>query len=160
MFNESNITAHDTEISLLLSKYFIYHFNNKSVTYAREHAERGTHRLKTQHKKDRLLLADSIQNNYNINDFYPDFHVYRGMQLFNAWTWMGGLYCSLGAFKYADNCYKKAYTVYKYQLNIVSIRNIIYICVRRLKCIRYITLDKMIRLTYTLLGRFQEEAKT
>lgn len=142
MLNESNVTAHDTEISLLLSIYFDFYFNNKSITYVREHAARGTHRLKAQHKKDRLMVAELIQKNFTISDFYPDIHAYDDMQLFNAWTWMGDLYCSFGAFQYAANCYKKAHAIYKYRCNTTSIRNFLYICKKRAKCIRSLVLEK------------------
>jgi glycosyltransferase involved in cell wall biosynthesis len=142
MFNESNVTAHDTEMSLLLSKYFGYYFNNKSITYVREHATRGTHRLKAQHKKDRLMVAELIQKNFTISDFYPDSHAYDDLQLFNAWIWMGNLYCSFGAFQYAADCYKKAHGIYKYRCNTTTIRNILYTYKKRAKCIHSLISEK------------------
>jgi hypothetical protein len=99
--------------------------NDRAATYKRRHVEMGTVQLKDQHGKDLLLLCDVIKNNFLIHDFFPDLDDNDRDQLLKAWLWFGNLYCGFGAYNYADECYKKAYSLRKSLFSVVGIKYII-----------------------------------
>jgi glycosyltransferase involved in cell wall biosynthesis len=125
LFNESNRTTQDVEMSLFLSKYYPYYLNSKSTSYSREHPERGQNKLKEQHKKDLLLLSQFIRNNFTLSDFFPNINNKDKGQLANAWAWLGDLYCGFGAYEYADRCYKEGFSVQRRLLSTVGMKYLI-----------------------------------
>lgn len=113
MFNESNKTNQDVEMSLLLSKYYIFYLNDRSITYARDHFDRGTYRLKEQKKEDLFSLSEFINRNLSVGDFFPDINKNDKVGFSYALEWMGDLYLGLNAYEYADSCYRQAFTIRK-----------------------------------------------
>lgn len=106
LFNEANKTTQDVEMALSLARYYTYFLNSQSITYCREHCERGSHTKKGQHKKDLLLLCEFIHDNFTVNDFFSDIN--NNKQLAYAFEWLGNVYCYNGAFEFARACYKKS----------------------------------------------------
>lgn len=124
LFNESNLITQDVEMSLELSRYFTYNLNEKAVTYAREHPERGTNVLKGQRSEILFGLAKIIKEKFTLIDFFPGIESADNMEVANAWRWLGDTYCSLGAYAFADDCYKKAYSINKKLFSIIGIKYI------------------------------------
>lgn len=110
LFNETNRTTQDVEMALMLAKFFTLYFNSQATTFCREHAGRGSHTQKAQHKKDLLLLCDYIHSNFTVHDFFPEITTDNKKQLAYAYEWMGNVYCYNGAFAFARDCYRKSYS--------------------------------------------------
>lgn len=143
LFNEANRTTQDVQMTLSLSKQFVFYFNDKAITYSREHAERGTNKLREQHSKDLLKLCDFIRSNYTITDFFPDINNASKNQHARAWLWLGDLYYEFGAYGYADDCYRESYSAdknmfstafVKYIIGAKSMDNSLFRCLLKLKC--------------------------
>lgn len=125
LFNESNRTIQDVEMTLLLAKYYNFYSNDKAVAYLREHLERGIYRLKEQHVRDRLALSEYLMNNFTFQDFFPNSSEMNKKQLAGAWSFLGNMYCYLGAYKFADKCYKEAFSLYRRPFSRVGIKYIV-----------------------------------
>lgn len=111
LFNESNKTNQDVEMTLRLSSAFPFYLNNNSVTFKREHANRGTYTLSDRQKQDLVILCDFIHNELSLNDFFPNLK--DDKELEEAWIYMGNLYSSWNAADYAEECYKLAILAHK-----------------------------------------------
>lgn len=109
LFNPSNKTTQDVEMTLRLSKYFIFYGNENAILYVREHFERGSYKYKEQHKKDVLLLAGYLKNDFTFADLFPDSGRMTRRELSSAWSQLGNFYCYLGAYDDADDCYRKGF---------------------------------------------------
>ncbi len=120
-FNDANRTMQDVEMSLLLSRKYTYFHNENAYVYKREHENMGTITLKEQHKKDQQVLMKYLHNNFSIKDFFPGIEHESKEQLIEAWTWMGNLYGGFGANQYADECYKKAFSLFSLERKIRKI---------------------------------------
>jgi glycosyltransferase involved in cell wall biosynthesis len=107
LFNESNRTTQDTEMLLRLSCLYPFILNSRSVTYTREHPNRGVHTQADQHQKDRLALCDFIHENLSLQNFFPDSGD-GGDATAQAWILMGHMYRNFGAPHYANECYASA----------------------------------------------------
>ncbi len=124
-FNETNKTTQDVEMSLLLSKHYRFHMNNSSVTYARDHSDRGTRTLTDQHKKDIRALAEFIRTTFTISDFFPNIDDNDNIALSDAWIWMGDLYSGFGSYVYANECYKKGVSLRRNPISAAGIRYVL-----------------------------------
>lgn len=107
LFNEANHTTQDVEMTLSLSKHYEFWLNNQSTSYSRVHPEQGTNTKTDQHKKDSILLANFIRNNFTFHDFFPDLNENDSNKSGGAWRGLGDFYSFLGANEYANECYKK-----------------------------------------------------
>ena len=125
LFNEKNKTTQDTEMSLLLSKYYTLYLNDNAISYCREHSERNTHKMRDQHKKGRLLLADVIRSNFSLYDFFPDLDDKDKRQLSKALEWLGNLYGGFGAYGYADECYKRGFSARRNPFSAIGVKYIL-----------------------------------
>ncbi len=112
-FDEKNKTMQDVQMSLLLSSRFPFYLNDKSVTYSRDHQERGTYILYRQHEEDQRYFCDFIHNKMVIEDFFPTLKNNLD-NISDALVWMGDLYCNFGALKYAEECF---HTSVQYEKN-------------------------------------------
>ena len=112
LFNEFKKTTQDVEMTLRLSRVTPFYLNNKSITYKREHLNRGTYTLSEQHKKDLLDFCDLIHNEFSFNEFFPNLSDNED-EISNAWFYMGNLYYSWGAIHYAEECYSSAVLTHK-----------------------------------------------
>jgi len=107
LFNESNKTNQDVEMTLRLSSIFPFYLNRNSVTFKREHLNRGTYTLSERKKEDLVKLCDFIHNELLLNNFFPGLRD-DNEEVAEAWNYMGNLYSSFGASLYAEECYKLA----------------------------------------------------
>ncbi len=107
LFNESNKTNQDVEMTLRLSSVFPFYLNSNSVTFKREHSNRGTYILSERQKQDLAILCDLIHNELSLDNFFPNLSDDEGA-LEEAWIYMGNLYGSFGATHYAEECYQLA----------------------------------------------------
>lgn len=124
-FNETNRTTQDVEMSLLLAKHYHFHMNNSSITYARDHSDRGTRTLTDQHKEDIHTLAEFVRTTFTISDFFPDIDDNDNIVLSDAWIWMGDLYSGFGSYVYADECYKKGMSLRRNPLSAAGIKYVL-----------------------------------
>lgn len=132
VFNESNQTTQDVEMSLSLSKYYPFSFNKNTLTYVRIHPDSGTemrkgnkHKLKEQHEKDSLLLADFMYKAFSFKDFFPSIRKNDSNETSTAWQSLGDLYRFLGTNDYANECYRNGYQINKKILSVVGIKYLI-----------------------------------
>lgn len=125
LFNVLNKTTQDVEMSLRLAKNFNFYLNDKSVTYCREHENRGTYQLSAQHEKDMVFVANLMHSQFTINDFFPDIHNLNKKQIVSAWEWMGDTYRYFKAYKYANESYKNGFLIGKNLFSKVSIKYIL-----------------------------------
>lgn len=125
MFNESNKTTQDTEMSLLLSRSYHLYFSDGATIFSREHPQRDTYTQKSQHKKDRIVLANFVKENFSIEDFLDGRKIASKSELENVWCWLGDLYSFLGAYEYADECYKIGFNVQRQLFSKVWAKNFI-----------------------------------
>jgi len=107
LFNEKNLTAQDTEMSLKLASAYPFFLNQEATSYRREHPSRGTHAYSEQRKRDRLLLSESIHDQIGFERFFGDIGFDADARS-RAWTWLGRLYEWLGAVHYAEECYRNS----------------------------------------------------
>lgn len=122
LFNESNKIMQDVEMTLLLAKQYRFCSNNKSVVYLREHRERGTYGQKNRIRESRLALSEFLSKNFTFEDFYPRSANMNDKQLACAWVFLGDLYCYLGAYGKANECYKNGYFLHRQPLSMVGIK--------------------------------------
>ncbi len=125
MFNESNKTTQDIEMSLLLSKHYGFVLNNNSETYVRLHPESGSATTKEQHKKDSLLLARFIHENIGLFDFFPHLENKEAAMIAECWQKLGDLYNYFGASDFADECYGKGYEVNKKIFSRIGVKHFV-----------------------------------
>lgn len=126
LLDENNKTTQDVQFTLLLSKYYPFHFNTNTVTFSREHPRRGTYTLKDEHKKDLLRLSDFISKHFSIKDFFPEIKFDDAdKKASEAWSWMGDMYCNFGAYRYADDCYKESHAIQNNFLSIIGMKYIL-----------------------------------
>lgn len=111
LFNETNKTMQDVEMSLRLTKFFRYYHNKNAYVYRREHDQRGTITLKAIHERDMLTFTEYIHDNYSLKDFFPN--IENNKALSEAWEWLGNLYFHFGANKYAVECYNSSFAIEK-----------------------------------------------
>jgi hypothetical protein len=123
LFNEYNKTTQDVEMTLRLSSIFPFYFNRNSVTFKREHLNRGTYTLSEVKKQDLGKLCDFIHNELSLNNFFPNLSG-KDEHVADAWIYMGNMYSSFGAAHYAEECYKLA---------ILANKNILYRWMKMLK---------------------------
>ncbi len=149
-FDENNRTTQDIQMSLILAKNFIFHLNSNTLTYNRDHKNRGTYSAREQHRKDSLYLANFIYSNFSINDFFPSLN--NNFELSKSWIWMGFLYHSFGAVEFSNECFKKAINLQTCFYNRIIIKIlikskksyiIIYNMVRKIKflCLNLLKFD-------------------
>lgn len=116
LFNESNKTNQDVEMTLRLASAFPFHLNTRAVTFKREHLKRGTYTLSEHQKADLIKLCDFIHNELNLKNFFPNLSD-NEREILDAWTYMGNLYSGWGANHYADECYRLAILANKNVVN-------------------------------------------
>ncbi len=107
LFNEGNKTNQDVEMTLRLASAFPFYLNSNSVTFKREHLNRGTYILSDRKQEDLLRLCDFIHNELNLKDFFPNLGE-NNREISEAWIYMSNIYRSWGATHYADECYELA----------------------------------------------------
>ena len=116
LFNESNKTNQDVEMTLRLASAFPFYLNSNSVTFKREHLKRGTYTLSEYQKADLAKLCDFIHNELSLKDFFPNLSD-NEREISDAWTYLGNLYRGWGATHYADECYRLAILANKNVVN-------------------------------------------
>lgn len=125
LFNETNQTTQDVEFSLLLSKHYQYYHNNKAFLYSREHASRGTHVMRRQHRLDIEYLTKFIEEKFTLKDFFPRIDENNRYDLALAWEWMGNMYLGFEAYIYADRCYQNSFSLHKKILSPIFLKYIL-----------------------------------
>ncbi len=112
LFNELKRTTQDVDMTLRLARVFPFYLNKNSITYKREHLNRGTYTLSEQHKKDLLDFCDFIHNEFSFNEFFPNLSN-NDDEISNAWFYMGNFYYAFGAAPHAEECYRAAVLAHK-----------------------------------------------
>lgn len=107
LFNESKRTTQDVDITLRLSRVTPFYLNSNSVTYKREHLNRGTYTLSEHHKKELLDFCDFLHREFSFNELFPNLSNNED-EISNAWVSLGNFYRYFGATNYAEECYQAA----------------------------------------------------
>jgi len=109
-FNEKNKTIQDVEMSLILSKYYNFYYNDNAITFCRDHPSRGSYSLNKAHYNDSKYMCEFIKNNFTLNDFFSiDYDLLDKRQIANYYIKLSDVYIIFHGFKHADNCYKLAF---------------------------------------------------
>jgi glycosyltransferase involved in cell wall biosynthesis len=107
LFNESNRTTQDVEMSLRLSRAFPFVLCRAAVTYKRVHPSQGTATMADRVRKDVGIFVDVIHDELSLSSFFPSLPDTPAARS-EAWIWMGDLYRSFGARHYAQEAYDNA----------------------------------------------------
>ncbi|MBW4546706.1 MAG: glycosyltransferase [Symplocastrum torsivum CPER-KK1] len=114
VFDESKRTSQDVDFTLRLARRFSFYLNNNSITYRREHLNRGTYTLAEPYKKELQKFCDIIHNELSFNDLFSNLTASDNEDtIANAWFSLGHLYQSFGAEHYSKECYKLGINSYK-----------------------------------------------
>lgn len=107
LFNQTNRTTQDTEMSLRLSSKFTFYLNPNACTSSRDHPNRGQRVYSEQNKKDILWIAEMIHSEMTLKDFFPHLGDDE-REVVAAWRWLGYEYRIRGATRYAQECDRAA----------------------------------------------------
>ena len=107
-FNENSKTMQDVEMSLMLSRKFIFYNNGKAYVFKRRHAAMGTKTMRATHRSDGRRLMEFVHENFSIDDIFPGAVDSEGMRLSEVWERMGDIYAFFHSFGYANECYARA----------------------------------------------------
>lgn len=105
LFDEKNLTTQDVVMSLRLIKHYPFFHNSQAIKFTRQHPEQGTHTMRDQVKKDSLLLCDTLHQEFDFKDFFPNANNMEPSQIREGWEWLGKLYRYFGATTYAQECF-------------------------------------------------------
>ena len=125
LFKESNLTMQDVEMGFRLVTITPFYLNSNTVTFKREHLNRGSYTMSERHKQDSLAFCDFIHNELTLDNFFPSLNYQDENEVFLAWIYMEILYQGFGAIHYAQEARRLAFFSYKSNLR-RSIKRLIF----------------------------------
>lgn len=121
LFNESNYTMQDVEMTLLLSKYYTFHFNPKSKTFVRLHPERGSHTMKSIQNEEQKKICHFLKTNFTVYDFFKLEDDVDNKILSKCYQTLAGICTNFSSYEIADDFFKNAYLLCNKKLSITYI---------------------------------------
>jgi glycosyltransferase involved in cell wall biosynthesis len=106
LFNEAQKTTQDVDMTFRLASIVPFYLNNNSISYKREHLNRGTYTLSERHQKNLQDFCDFLHE-FPITQFFPDLSD-KEEDVKKAWLALEKLYACFGATHYAEECHKLA----------------------------------------------------
>lgn len=109
MFDESNRTMQDVEMSIRLARHFTFYYSPDIGVFRRRHDERGTVTLKNIHDSDMLKLGRKLYSEYPVEVFFPSFGNMSPKEKSVSLEWLGDRLRNFYAFKESNIYYRMSF---------------------------------------------------